>query len=61
MLRRNLVAARNLRNDSPRNERLRDNLRLLRVAPAPPSAMGENLDAQGAAVLHHIVHHIFQN
>jgi hypothetical protein len=46
MLRLNLIAARNPGNDGARNERPRDKPGFLRVAPAPPSAAGDNLDAR---------------
>jgi hypothetical protein len=61
MLRLNLIAARNPGNDGARNERPRDKPGFLRVAPAPPSAAGNNLDARWAAVLQHTAHHMFQN
>ena len=46
MLRLNLIAARNPGNDGARNERPRYKPGFLRVAPAPPSAAGDNLDAR---------------
>ncbi len=61
MLRGNVVAPRNLGNNGARNERLGDNLRLLFVAPASPPAACENLKGPEAVMLHHMVHHIFQN
>ena len=61
MLGCDLIAARNLGDDGARSERLRDDLGLLLVGPAPPVAAGENLEGLTADRLHHMVHHIFQN